>query len=108
MKKKQTTPELFWNDLVSVYFSFCKEKYNTIPTFDNSSPRDLKAIIITLRKRAENKGVEWNYETATTRLRHFLEWCFMDKWLSQNWILQNLNRQKDKIFMNASRQYLNR
>jgi hypothetical protein len=107
-KRKQSISEPYWNDIVSIYFSFCKEKYNTVPTFDNSSPRDLKSIIISLRKRAEGKGVEWNYETATSRFRHFLEWCFLDRWLSENWLLQNLNRQKDKIFMNASRQYLNR
>lgn len=107
-KKEKKSPEPYWQDMIAVFFNFTKEKYHEPPTFDGSAPRDLKAIIEALRKRAEAKNVEWTYETATMRLRQFLEACYMDRWLSDNWVLQNLNRQKDKIFLNASRQYLNR
>ena len=107
-RKEKKSPEPYWSELVSIYFSFCKDKFHDVPTFDGSSPRDLKAIIVALRKRCENSGNEWNYESATGRLKHFLEHCFLDKWLSDNFLLSNINRQKDKIFYNITRQYLAR
>lgn len=102
--KKPKVVEPHWQDLTALYFSFCKEKYNDIPSFDGSAPRDLKNIIQTLRKRAEDKNVEWSHEVATTRFRHFLEYCYSDRWLRDNFILYNINRQKDKIFFNISKQ----
>lgn len=107
-KKEKKQPEPYWQDMISVWFNFCKEKYNDVPTFDNSSPRDLKNIIQALRKRAEDKGVEWTQEVAIMRFRHFLEHCWMDRWLSENWLLMNIARQKDKIFFSITKQYLSR
>lgn len=104
--REKKAQELYWNELVGVYFDFTKQKFHDVPSFDGSAPRDLKTIIQTLRKRAEDKGVEWTHEVATTRFRHFLEWAYMDKWLSENWLLQNINRQKDKIFFSITRQLL--
>ncbi len=98
--KKEPSPEPFWNDLVKVYFDFCRTKFHEEPTFDNSSPRDLKAIVKTLRERAEKSNIEWTLVTAQSRLWHFLNFAFQDKWLSENWLLSNINRQKDKIFFN--------
>lgn len=107
-KKEKKAPEPFWNDIVGIFFEFTKQKFNEAPSFDGSAPRDLKNILIALRKRAEDKKVEWTYEVATTRFRHFLEWAYMDKWLCENWLLMNINRQKDKIFFAITRQYLSR
>lgn len=107
-EKQSKKPEPYWNDLVGVYFDFTKSKFHDIPSFDGSAPRDLKTIIQTLRKRAEDKSVEWTVEEATTRFRLFLEHAYLDKWLCDNWLLQNINRQKDKIFFNITRQYLSR
>jgi hypothetical protein len=106
MKKKiKAPPEKYWNEFVRIFFAFCREKYGTTPTFDQSQPRDLKAIVTALRKRAEHSGVEWDYETATSRFHHFLEYAHStDKWLRENWVLSNLNRFKDKIFLNHSKQ----
>lgn len=102
--KKEKMIEPYWKDLVSVYFEFCKDKFSEIPSFDGSAPRDMKALIATLRIRAESNGIEWNHETATTRLRSFLEYSFSDKWLSENWLVSNINRQKDKIFFKIAQQ----
>lgn len=102
-KRIKKIPEPFWSDCVNVYFTFCKENFNEIPSFSGSSPRDLKNIIITLRKRCEAQGSEWSYEAATGRLKHFLEHCFADNWLRDNFLLSNLDRQKDKIFFNISK-----
>lgn len=104
MKKKKAPPEKYWNDYVSIFFRFCSQKFHDVPTFDGSAPRDLKAIVTALRKRAEHAGVEWDYETATSRFHHFLEFAIQDKWLAENWLLSNLNRQKDKLFLNHSKQ----
>lgn len=102
-KKAEKHIEPFWQDIISLYFKFCQDKFNDIPSFDGSAPRDLKNIIISLRKRAEDKKVEWNHEVATTRFRHFLEYCYEDYWLRDNFLLQNINRQKDKIFFKISK-----
>lgn len=106
MVKNKTTKEKepYWNDLVSVFFSFCKEKFDTIPSFDGSQPRDLKRLISALRKRCEGAGHIWDYEAATSRFRHFLEYSYnTDRWLADNFLLSNLNRHKDKIFFNISK-----
>ena len=98
--KEKPSPELYWNELVAVYFDFCREKFNEDPSFDGSSPRDMKAIIKSLRERADKNNIQWSLEIALSRFRKFLEFAFQDKWLSQNFLLFNINRQKDKIFFN--------
>ena len=95
---KAITP--FWQELVGVYFAFCREKFDEVPSFDGSAPRDLKAILKSLQERAEKSGIEWTLDVAKKRLFTFLEFSFQDQWLSKNWLLSNLNRQKDKIFFN--------
>lgn len=108
--KKEKVAEPYWQELVELYFDFCKKRFNEVPSFDGSSPRDLKSIIQSLRKRAESAQIEWTPGVARTRLRRFLEFAVADDWLSRNFLLSNLNRQKDKIFFTISsqRQYLAR
>ena len=108
MAKTKQQPEPYWNELVEVYFTFCQRKFNEKPSFDGSSPRDLKNIIRSLKKRAMDAGVEWTYGVAATRLNKFLESAYSDQWLQNNFLLSNINRQKDKIFFNTSRQYIAR
>lgn len=98
--KKEKVVEPYWNDLVEVYFNFCREKFNESPSFDGSAPRDLKAIIKTLHERSDKSNVEWTLNVATFRFHNFLEFAFQDYWLSKNFLLSNINRQKDKIFFN--------
>jgi hypothetical protein len=103
-KNAKQPPEPFWQEIVAEYFRFCKEKFHDIPSFDGSSPRDLKSIVSILRKRCESAGEEWTYEAATGRFRHFLEYAYgSSPWLRDNWLLSNLNRQKDSIFFNKSK-----
>lgn len=97
-KKEKPPPEPYWNQMVDVFFSFCKDKFGDAPTFDGSAPRDLKQILITLRQRAEIKGVDWTEEAAKFRFVEFLKVAYSDSWLSQNFILFNINRQKDRLF----------
>jgi hypothetical protein len=98
--KKEKFVEPFFKELVSVYFTFCRNKFGEDPTFDGSSPRDFKSIITTLRSRATSSDIEWNLDTATTRLHNFLTYAYNDAWLRKNFLLFNINRQKDKIFFN--------
>lgn len=106
MKKQKKEPIPFWNELVQVYFTFCRDKFNEPPSFDGSAPRDMKTIIASLKKRCEEKGIEWSLLEATVRWGKFLDFAFQDKWLKENFMLSNINRQKDKIFFNISRSYI--
>lgn len=103
-KKEKKEPEKYWQQFVHTYHEFCRGKFTISPTFDGSAPRDLKAIVQSLKKRAEEKNIEWTEEVAIARFKIFLEYAFSDWWLSENWILSNINRQKDKIFFKAATQ----
>ena len=102
-EKKPKVVEPYWQDFVNTYFEFTKSKFTATPSFDGSAPRDLKAIIQTLKKRAEEVGIEWTKEVAMQRFTLFLQYAFSDWWLSENWLLQNINRQKDKIIFKAAK-----
>ena len=103
MKKEKKVTE-FFKELVSVYFQFFEKKFGLRPSFDGSAPRDLKIIIEAMKKRSEEKNVEWTLEIATSMLETFLRFCFSDPWLKDNFMLSNLNRQKDKIFIKIKNQ----
>lgn len=98
--KKNEDSEPYWGELVKVYFSFCFEKFNEKPSFSGSDPSDMHRIIECLKTRAHEKGIEWTQDVATLRWRGFLGIAYKDDWLSKNWLLSHLNRQKDKIFLN--------
>jgi hypothetical protein len=103
-RKEKAPPEPFWNEMVAVWFNFCEEKFNEKPTFDGSAPRDLKGIVSTLRTRAEKSGLMWSLSLAQLRLKNFLLFAYQDsEWLRKNWLLSNLNRQKDSIFFNLAK-----
>jgi len=101
-RKQKCPPEPFWNELVETYFAFCRNNFHENPSFDGSAPRDLKNIITALHKRSEIKGWEWTERDACQRLYLFLNECYKDEWLRKNFLLSNINRQKDKIFFNAA------
>lgn len=101
-KKEKKPAELYWNEFIEVYFAYTKEKFTEPPTFDGSSPRDLKSVIQALRKRAEDKGIEWTKETALFRFRTFLDYAYSEWWLREHWMLSNINRSKDPIFFKAA------
>jgi len=101
VKKEKKAAELYWQDFIDCYFEFSRAKFSTIPSFDRSAPRDLKLIVSSLRKRAEENGIEWTKEIAIKRFKLFLEYAYdSDKWMRMNFLLSNLNRQKDKYFFN--------
>lgn len=95
-------PEPHWQELVQVWFDFTRAKFSGPPSFDGSSPRDLRNIIIQLRKRCETKGIVWDETEAKKRLYLFLKAAYDVEWLRSHWTLFNINRQKDIIFLNAA------
>lgn len=99
-KAKEKIIEPFWSDLVSVYFNFCRNKFGESPVFDGSAPRDLKSIIKSLHERAAARNIEWDIDVAKSRLHNFLNYAYQDSWLKKNFLLSNINRQKEKIFYN--------
>lgn len=103
--KKQKTIEPYWDEAVKTWFKFCVDKFGEPPSFDGSAPRDLKLIVHQLRIRAEAKNIEWTELALVTRLNAFLEFAYSMQWLKTNWLLSNLNRQKDNIFFQLAKQY---
>lgn len=101
-EKKPKAIEPYWQDFIECYFSYTKERFKEPPTFDGSAPRDLKSIIQALRKRAEDRGIEWTKETAMFRFRTFLDYAYGEWWLREHWMLSNINRSKDPIFFKAA------
>lgn len=94
--------EPFWNELVAVWFAFGVEKFNIKPSFERDDPKIFKRIIQRLKKRAADQKVEWNVKSGPQRLRFYLEKAFEDKWLSENFLLSNLEKQFDKIIQNQT------
>lgn len=101
-KKNEEPPEPHWEVLVKTWFDFGIEKFQVKPSFDGQDPKIFKRIVQRLKKRAAAKKVEWTQETGPARLRIFLEMAFSDKWISQNFLLSNLERQFDKVIQNQA------
>ena len=102
-EKKPATQH--WQKLIDVFFNFYEKNFEgEKPSFDGSAPRDLKSIVEALKKRADDASVEWTEENATIRLQKFFEAALKVDWLRENFLLFNLNRQKDKIFVSIKKQ----
>lgn len=102
VKKKIEEPEPFWDLFVAVWFEFGIQKFGVKPSFERDDPKILKRIIQRLKKRAAEKKVEWNQNTGPHRLNIFLEMAYSDKWISENFLLSNLEKQFDKIIQNQA------
>jgi hypothetical protein len=93
---KQTEPH--WQQLVELYFEFCKNKFGAPPSLDGSALMALKHLLKELKKRSETENFEWTLDCAKQTFGTFLEVAISDPWLAQNFFLRTLNSQKDKIF----------
>lgn len=104
-KKKEKAGDVtdHWHALVEVWFEFNKKNFDGFePSFKGSDPKHLKTIVEILRKRSINRGLEWTQETARKTLWKFFEHSYTDEWLRKNFLLQNLERQLDKIIKNGT------
>jgi hypothetical protein len=98
-RKKNISPAReFWQPLVKILFDFCEDKFGDKPSFDGSAPKDMGLIIDAIKTKCDEKNIAWTEEMAKRSWLLFLQTCYDDKWLHDNFLLLNLNRQKDKIF----------
>lgn len=97
-KKESAPPEPFWAAQVKVFFDFYIHNFNTKPEFEGPAQSALKKIIGSLKRRAEEKEVSWTEEIAKQRLGAFLEFAFQDDLLNKCFVLETINRYKDKVF----------
>lgn len=99
-KNKDEPPEPHWQALLTTWFAFNRKKFGDDPSFERDDPKILKRIVKRLRKRAEKQQAEWTEREAVSRFQKFLDKCFADKWLAANFLLNNLEKQFDKIILN--------
>lgn len=101
-KSTKKPPEPYWSLLVETWFKFCRLQFKVEPSFDGSSPRDLRTIVAQLRSRCEKSNHIWDENTSVQRLWLFLKGAYDIPWLRSNWTLFNINLQKDIIFFNSA------
>jgi hypothetical protein len=101
--KKQEEPEPYWKKLVDAWFEFNKKHFQEEPSFKGRDPKFFKSIIENLKKRAAKKNVEWTEVEALRRLNGFLVAAFTDEWLCKHFLLENLDKQFDKIILQTAK-----
>lgn len=103
-KKKGDVTE-HWQELVQTWFEFNTENFNGFkPSFKGQDAKSLKVIVTNLEKRSIAKGIPWSEDAAIDTLRNYLSFAIKDKWLKNNFLLSNLEKQLDKILINGGKQ----
>jgi len=106
-KKSAAAPTQYWKILVAVWFDLyaelippapCDEKAK--PCFDTIETFQMKIILRELKKRAEEKNIEWTEDEAKKRWEAFLRKAFDDDFISKNFMLRIISNNKTKIFNN--------
>lgn len=99
--KKVKEVEPYWPEMVEIWLKICRDIFKDKPTFTGSAPRDLKEIVKPLRERTKSIEIEWTLTVAQQRLYNFFKFAYdTNNWLQKNWLLSNINRQKDAVFFN--------
>lgn len=86
-----------WKEIVSTWFEYYEEKFNTTPTFEGKECKALKSIAEKLKNKAVKAQCEWNVSNARDTLRHFLIKAYSDRWLKEHFLLPTLLSQFDAI-----------
>jgi hypothetical protein len=95
--EKQNTTE-HWKELVDFWFDFYTERKGYQPTFAPKDSKALKEIIKNLKLKANEKGfTDWNKDYCLKVFNHFLNLAYSEQWLSENFLLSNLNSKFDSI-----------
>jgi hypothetical protein len=95
--EKQNTTE-HWKELVDFWFEFYTEKKGYQPTFTPRDSKALKEINKNLKAKATEKGfLNWDKDYCLKVFNHFLNLAYSDNWLSENFLLSNLNSKFDSI-----------
>lgn len=106
-KRKKGVPTQYWQAMVKIWFDLYAElipppkgEEKAKPCFDTVETAQMKIILKELRKRAEEKNIEWTEEEARKRWEAFLRHAFLDDWISRNFMLRIISTNKTKIFNN--------
>lgn len=100
-KKSEEETEVYWQDLVKVWFDFHTANKLDKPSFAGKDPKTFKQLIDLLKKRAAGRKQEWTLEHACGSLNYFLGLAFKDKWLSEHFLLENLVKQFDAVYQRS-------
>lgn len=95
-RKKNEDAFPHWEKLVECWFTFFKKITGENPSFAGADPRHLRNILQKLKKRAEEKNVEWSEANSVTRFNGFLQKMSEDAWMRNNFLLSNLDQKFDK------------
>ena len=105
-KKIAAPPTQFWGKLVKLWFDLYAELLPPVeglpakPIFDTIEAFQYKIIIREIKKRAEERKIEWDEKNALTRTEAFLRKAWEDDFVSKNFMLRIISNNKSKIFNN--------
>ena len=91
-----------WQKMVDLWFTFYKERFLNDPTFNGIAAKNLKLVLKRLQKITEDGGKIWDEAMAIKVFNRFLTLAFADKWLQDNFILNNLYSKFDSIINKAN------
>ncbi len=104
-KRKRGLATMYWQPLVKIWFDLYAElipappgEEKAKPCFDTVETAQMKIILKELRKRAEDRDLEWTEEEAKKRWEAFLRYAWTDDWISKNFMLRIISTNKTKIF----------
>lgn len=99
-------PTQFWKPLVKLWFDLFAELLPPVdglpakPSFDTVEAFQYKIIIREIKKRAEERNIEWDEKSALTRTEAFLRKSWEDNFISKNFMLKIISNRKGLIFNN--------
>jgi hypothetical protein len=105
-KKVAAPPTQFWKPLVKLWFDLFEELLPPVdglpakPAFDTIEAYQYKIIIRDIKKRAEEREIEWNQKNALLRTEAFLRKAWEDNFVSKNYMLRIISNNRSKIFNN--------
>lgn len=100
--KEEKIPADVWKLVVETWFVFYEQQKGEKPSFAGRDPAHLKALIrLVEQKVLAAPGHKWDGETCAPHFLRFLTIAYTDTWLKQNFLLQNLLNQFDKIIANG-------
>jgi hypothetical protein len=105
--KKNVEEMGIWERCVKVWFEFYESKFKEKPSFAGRDPASLKKLLELVSQRVIGKNFEWKAETCEDHFIKFLQRAHTDQWLSQNFLIQNLCSQFDKIIVNGKNGKIN-
>lgn len=97
LNKRNIQKTEYWKELVEKYYTFYQEKFGMKPDFSRKNTKIFKEIIEKVKRSAEQKGIDWTLENAVRELEYIFVAAYADKWLKENYLLQNINAQFQKL-----------